>query len=93
MPVTRPWTDAGDPRALLWANLAWLAVRELGSFVAAGAEIASGVEPRNSVIGAGARVLGQGLLERCVVCPGAIVSAPLSDAIVAPSGRVVSARA
>jgi ADP-glucose pyrophosphorylase len=75
------------------ANLAWLAARELGSFVAAGAEIAAGVQARNSVVAAGARVLGQGLLERCVVCPGAIASAPLSDCIVAPSGRVVSARA
>ncbi|HWZ90019.1 MAG TPA: NDP-sugar synthase [Polyangiaceae bacterium] len=93
VPVTRPWTDAGDPRALLSANLAWLAARELDSFIAPGAELASTVQARSSVVGAGARVRGHGLLERCVVCPGAIASAPLSDAIVAPSGRVVSARA
>ncbi len=93
VPVTRPWTDAGDPPSLLSANLAWLAARELDSFVADGAEIAGGVAVLRSIVGAGARVTGQGRLERCVVCPGATAVAPLSDAIVAPSGRVVSARA
>jgi mannose-1-phosphate guanylyltransferase len=93
VPVTTPWTDAGDPSALLAANLAWLSARGLDSFVVPGAEVAAEVELRSSVIGAGARVRGQGLLERCVVCPGAVAVAPLSDAIVAPSGRVVPVRA
>jgi mannose-1-phosphate guanylyltransferase len=91
--VTRPWTDAGDPASLLSANLAWLAVRQLDWFVASGAEIASGVTVVRSVVSAGARVTGQGRLERCVVCPGAVAVAPLRDAIVAPSGRVINARA
>jgi len=91
--VTQPWTDAGDPASLLRANLAWLAARELDSFLASGAEIAAGISLQHSVVGAGARVLGQGRMERCVVCPGATAVAPLSDAIVAPSGRVVNARA
>lgn len=93
VPVTNPWTDAGDPRGLVLANLAWLAARELESFSAPGAEVASGVTLRQSVVGAGARVLGRGLLERCVICPGATATAPLRDAIVAPSGRVVNAHA
>lgn len=93
VPVTTPWTDAGDPRALLLANLAWLGARELDSFLGPGAEIAPGVALRSSLVGAGARVFGHGLLERCVVCPGATATAPLCDAIVAPSGRVVNARA
>jgi mannose-1-phosphate guanylyltransferase len=88
--VTAPWTDAGDPQSLIRANLAWLAVRGLGSFQGQGAEVTSGVELRQSVIGAGARVEGRGLFERCVVCPGARALAPLSDAIVAPSGRVIA---
>ncbi|MEI9940450.1 MAG: NDP-sugar synthase [Pseudomonadota bacterium] len=89
--VTAPWTDAGDPRGLLAANLAWLGARNLDSFQGPGAEVASGVELRQSLIGAGARVRGHGLLERCVVCPGARAIAPLHDAIVAPSGRVIHA--
>jgi mannose-1-phosphate guanylyltransferase len=91
VPVTQPWTDAGDPASLLRANLAWLAARGLDSFVAAGAEVSQRVELNASVIGAGARVEGQGLLERCVVCPGATVTAPLRERIVAPSGRLVNA--
>jgi mannose-1-phosphate guanylyltransferase len=93
VPVTKPWTDAGDARALLLANLAWLSARELAFFVAPGAEISGAVSLHGSVVGAGARVVGQGSLERCVVCPGATAVAPLADAIVAPSGRVVNARA
>ena len=93
VPVTRPWTDAGDPASLLRANLEWLAARGLDSFVASDVEIAAGVSVEHSVVSAGARVLGQGRIERCVVCPGATAVAPLRDAIIAPSGRVVNARA
>jgi mannose-1-phosphate guanylyltransferase len=91
VPVTTPWTDAGDPPALLAANLAWLAARGLDGFVADGAELARGVRLDGSLVGAGARVVGQGTLTRCVVCPGATATAPLTDAIVAPSGRVIGA--
>jgi mannose-1-phosphate guanylyltransferase len=87
--VTTPWTDAGDLQSLLGANLDWLSARGLASFVGAGAELAPGVELRQAVIGAGARIEGWGLVERCVVCPGARAVAPLSNAIVAPSGRVI----
>ncbi|MEP7052735.1 MAG: sugar phosphate nucleotidyltransferase [Pseudomonadota bacterium] len=92
-PVTAPWTDAGDPRSLLAANWAWLAARGLSQFVAEHVERPAAVELRQCVIGAGARILGQGLVERCLVCPGATVSAPLRDAIVTPSGRVMSTHA
>jgi len=88
--VTTPWTDAGDARSLLGANLAWLGARGLGSFQGPGAQVAPGVELRQALVGAGARVQGRGALERCVVCPGASAVAPLSDAIVAPSGLVIS---
>jgi mannose-1-phosphate guanylyltransferase len=89
VPVLTPWTDAGDPRSLLVANLAWLRARGLDSFVADGAEIAAGITLSGSVVGAGARVTGHGALEHCVVCPGAVADAPLRNSLVAPSGRVV----
>ena len=91
VPVTTPWTDAGDPSGLLAANLAWLGARGLDGFVADDAELARGVRLQDSLVGAGARVTGEGTLTRCVVCPGAAAQAPLSDAIVAPSGRVIPA--
>lgn len=91
--VTEPWTDAGDPHSLLRANLAWLSRRALSFFVAHDAEVGAQVELLDCVVGAQARVLGTGRLERCVVCPGATVTAPLSDAIIAPSGRVVPVHA
>jgi len=90
VPVTAPWTDVGDPASLLRANWAWLSERNLGFFRGPGAEVAPGVELQQALIGAGARVQGRGLLQRCVVCPGATATAPLSDAIVAPSGRVIA---
>ncbi len=92
-PATAPWTDAGDPQSLLAANRVWLKTRDLRYFVAPGAEVEKTVVLEDSVVGAGADVRGAGALTRCVVCPGATVTAPLEDAIVCPSGRVVSARA
>ncbi len=91
--VSGHWTDAGDPSSLLAANWAWLAARGLPAFLAEGVERPATVELRQSVVGAGARILGQGVIERCVVCPGATVNAPLQDAIVAPSGRVIPTHA
>jgi mannose-1-phosphate guanylyltransferase len=90
VPVTTPWTDAGDVGSLLQANLAWLNVRGQSAFIGQGARIANGVRLRDALVGAGARVAGDGLLRRCVICPGASATAPLSDAIVAPSGRVIA---
>ena len=87
--ITAPWTDAGDPSSLLAANLAWLSERGLDGFVAEGAEVQRTVQVRDSLVGANARVLGEGRLERCVVCPGATATAPLSGAIVTPSGVVI----
>ena len=87
--VNAHWSDAGDPSGLLAANLAWLSERGLDGFVGEGAEVARTVQLRDSLVGANAFVLGEGALERCVVCPGATVTAPLSAAIVTPSGRVI----
>jgi mannose-1-phosphate guanylyltransferase len=89
VPVRSAWTDAGDVTHLLAANWAWLAERELGAFVGEGAQVSRAVQLRQSVVGAGARVSGDGALELCVVCPGASAVAPLRNAIVSPSGRVI----
>ena len=89
--VTTAWTDAGDAPGLLAANVAWLRTRGLDGFVADSAEVARGVRLEESVVSTDARVVGQGALTRCLVCPGATAVAPLRDAIVAPSGRVISA--
>jgi mannose-1-phosphate guanylyltransferase len=91
--VAGPWIDAGDVGGLLRANLAWLAAHSLQSFLGEHSFVAPGVVLRDSVLCAGARVQGSGLFERCVVCAGAIASAPLMDAIVTPSGRVLHVRA
>jgi len=90
-PVTGAWSDAGDPPSLLAVNLAWLAERALESFVGEGAEVDAAVELQSALVGRGARVRGAGQLVRCVVCPGATATAPLEDAIVLPSGRVMRA--
>jgi mannose-1-phosphate guanylyltransferase len=85
--VTRePWIDVGSPAQYLAANLAWLAGRE--SFVGAGADIGPNAQMERAIVGAGARVSGEGPLCRVVVWPGGHAVAPLADAIVLP-GQIV----
>lgn len=79
-PTSVRWIDVGSPAAYRAANLTWLGSSD--AFVGAGATIDPAVTVRASVIGRGARVVGEGLLERVVVWPGAVAHAPLSDAVV-----------
>jgi mannose-1-phosphate guanylyltransferase len=82
--------EPGDsPVAYHAANLAWLARRGNGPYLAADARMASGVELVDSIVGQAASVEGQGQLERVVVWPGARVRAPLADAIVTTRGVIV----
>jgi mannose-1-phosphate guanylyltransferase len=83
-----PFLDVGTPRAYLEANLQWLARRGLPAFRAEGATCALDVTLDRAVLGAGARVVGTGALERCVVWPGAMVDAPRAGAIVGTGGIV-----
>lgn len=83
------FSDAGDLASYLALNLEWLARAGLGSWTGEGAEVESRVRLERAVIGARARVNGRGVLERCVVWPGASATAPLRDAIVTSGGRVV----
>ncbi|HEY2408723.1 MAG TPA: nucleotidyltransferase family protein [Polyangiaceae bacterium] len=90
--VTGGFLDAGDPETLLRANLDWLEQRVLASYVAPGVEVDPGVSVERSVVSRGARVRGHGALRECLICEGAEVTAPLSRAIVTPSGRIIHAR-
>ncbi len=82
------FVDVGTPRAYLEANLAWLARQGLRAWVGDGAVVAAGVRLQGAVVGAGARVEAEGTLERCVVWPGAVATAPAVGAVVAAEGRV-----
>jgi mannose-1-phosphate guanylyltransferase len=93
VPISGGFLDAGDPPGLLQANLDWLERHSLGRYVAPGAEVDSGVAVERSVVCAGARVRGRGALSECLVCEGAEVTAPLSRAIVTPSGRIIPTHA
>jgi len=86
-----PWQDLGTPQTYLQANINWLEkdVEAGGSWLGEGASLGPGVSIRRSVIGARARVLGVGMLENCVVWPGATAYAPLKNAIVTTRGELV----
>lgn len=90
--VTAPWCDLGDPASYHAANMRWLDEQRHGSFSAPSASVSAGVQLSRSIVGAGAEVGGRGALSRVVVWPGAAVRAPLADAIVLRSGRVVRIR-
>lgn len=85
--TSEPWSDIGTLSAYLELNLAWLEGRQ--TFLGEGAEVSPVVELRSAVIGAGARVTGSGALERVVVWPNAVATAPLANAVVTPT-QVVS---
>jgi len=86
------WSDLGSLRAYLDENLCWLSERATACWCEPSAMVASTVEVRASVVGAGAKISGQGLVERVVVWPGASCDAPLSDAIVTRQAGVVAVR-
>jgi mannose-1-phosphate guanylyltransferase len=84
--------DVGTLDRYLEANLDWLEARGAAHWQGAGAHVHPGVSFARALIGEGARVLGSGELARCVVWPGATVTAPVRDAIVTRSGIVPVAR-
>jgi mannose-1-phosphate guanylyltransferase len=84
--VVRAFHDIGTLSAYLEANLAWLGGRDGWKHPSASC-VAS---LKQALVGADAVVSGEGSLERVVVLPGAHVQAPLSDAVVTPSGRIIA---
>jgi mannose-1-phosphate guanylyltransferase len=92
--VEDAWLAPGDSiEAYLDAQGAWLrqrtGVSSSSSYVAAGAHVAPAVELVSCVLGQGAEVSGAGRCARVVAWPGARFAAPLADAVVTTSGRVV----
>ena len=77
-----PFWDVGDLEGYFQATMAWLEGFGQASWLGQDAHIGTDVELTRSIVGTGARVEGRGDLSRCVVWPGARVSAPLADAIV-----------
>lgn len=80
---------ADDLANYLAANHDWLARRGLTAHVAPSAVIARGVTLQRSLVGAGARVEGEGVLSDSLVLPGALCRAPLSGSIALPNGAVI----
>lgn len=81
------WWDVGSLDDYLRANQDWLpghANRADDSFVATSARVGPGVTLRRSVVGAGARLEGTGLIEECVIWPDASATAPLFRSVVTP---------
>lgn len=86
--VSGRWWDVGTPERYLRANLDWLALGGRSAFVAPGAQVDAGVTLEASVVGAGARITGTGLIRQCVIWPGSAARAPLSGVIVTPHAIV-----
>jgi NDP-sugar pyrophosphorylase family protein len=80
--------DIGSLEAYLEANLDWLARRGTPSWAGEAARVAPTTVLRGVVVGARASVTGEGEVRRCVVWPGAVLRAPLANAIVATEGIV-----
>lgn len=80
------WDDIGSLESYLAANAKWLERSGKPFFVGEGALIEPGVDIAGSVIGARAKVRGQGWITGCVVWPGAEAKAPLDRAVVTARG-------
>lgn len=83
-----PWDDIGTPAAYLRANLRWLRAQGQAAAIGEGATF-GGAQLDEVILGEGARIDGEGALQRCVLWPGAVATPPLSDAIVTTSGVIV----
>ena len=86
-----PWDDIGSPRALLEANVRWLARNGLRAWVSRSAKCSAGLELADSVVCDGAAVEGEGRVERCLVLAGASLRGPARDVIAMADGRLIPA--
>lgn len=83
------WSDLGDVASYMEENQRFLDERGLENWIAERSTVVPQVSPERSIVGHGAHVFGFGRLRRVVVWPGAEVRAPLDDAVVTRSGRIV----
>jgi mannose-1-phosphate guanylyltransferase len=90
--VAGDWIDIGSLAAYRRANGEWLerTAGAAASWVSPSATVGAGVRLTASIVGHGASIGGSGDVVRSIVWPGAQATAPLYDAIVTTSGRVVS---
>jgi NDP-sugar pyrophosphorylase family protein len=82
------WFDIGNLESYLETNLIWLAshANHAGkSYLAPTARVSHGVQLERSVVGAGARIAGSGVVSECVIWPDTMAVAPLHRAIVTPT--------
>jgi mannose-1-phosphate guanylyltransferase len=87
--AARGFVDVGTPARYHAANMRWLESSGQSTLCGAGGRVAAGVALSHSIVGEAAVIEGTGKVERCVIWPGAAARAPLADAIVLTSGRVV----
>lgn len=90
------WNDIGSLPAYVEANFEWLSswqraaqVSPVTSYVGPDASVSERVGLSGCIIGAHAQIAGAGVVERCIVWPGAAVTAPLHDAVVTSGGRMI----
>lgn len=83
------WDDIGSVDAYLRANARWLSDAKLDSYVGPSAAVADGVTLKDTVIGEGAHVIGEGALEGCVVWPFATARAPAKRTVFTTGGLTV----
>jgi mannose-1-phosphate guanylyltransferase len=90
--VEETFEDVGTPEHYLRANMNWLKGRENAhefSHMGTGVQVDAQVEVVRSLVGHGARISGRGRVVGSLILPGAHARAPLTHAIVTPSGRVI----
>lgn len=86
----RVYVLGDDVESYVAENLKWISrSAPSDSWLGAGVMLAPNVTIEGSLIGAGARIEGEGRVQRCLVFPGATAHAPLRGRIVLPSGTIV----
>jgi NDP-sugar pyrophosphorylase family protein len=86
--ITGAWHDIGSLDSYLAANLLWLGAHHNhagSSYLAPDARVSHGVQLERTLVGAGARVAGEGRVSECVIWPNTLAIAPLDRAIVTPT--------
>ena len=83
------WLDIGTVSTYALANFDWLREKSEDVWTASETKISGRIDLQNAIVGRGAQVDGQGLLERVIIWPLAHVDAPLSNAIVTSAGIIV----
>lgn len=87
--VVVAFSDVGTIADYGEANMAWLEQRGRPFWAARSADVGQDVRLIQTVVGAGARVTGRGVVERCVVWPGATLEAPARGVVATAGGRLV----